>query len=79
MPLGTRTNARAATCILEHKPDGRKVGRKTHNEVRNWSILCLVLRAQTRNRNRLAGLEQGALWCARGSISDFATLVPKSY
>jgi hypothetical protein len=25
------------------------------------------------------GLKQGALWCARGSISDFATVVPKSY
>lgn len=38
-----------------------------------------MLRAQTRNQNRLAGLEEGALWCARGSISDFATLVPKFY
>lgn len=25
------------------------------------------------------GLEKGVLWCAHGSISDFATLVPKSY
>ncbi len=32
-----------------------------------------------RNEYCLAGLELGAQWCARGSISDFATLVRKSY
>jgi hypothetical protein len=61
MLLGDRTNVRLSPRILEHKPSRRKVVRKTHNQVRNWSILCFALRAQTRNRNRLAGLEQGAL------------------
>ncbi len=39
-----------------------------------WSVA-----RPARNEDCLAGLEVGALRCARGSISDFATLVRKSY
>jgi hypothetical protein len=37
------------------------------------------LRAHPRNKNRLAGLEVGATRALAGTISDFATLVRKSY
>lgn len=37
------------------------------------------LRIPPRNENRLAGLAAWCEPCARGTISDFATLVRKSY
>jgi hypothetical protein len=54
---------------------GRKTGSKwSKNGVSYWGVAH-----PDRNGNRLAGLEKGAPGCARGGISDFATLVPKSY
>jgi hypothetical protein len=53
--------------------------RKTRSNGTRNAVSYAVLRAQTRNGTRLAGLEKGAPRCARGSISDFATLVRKSY
>src|SRR5260370_29543653 len=50
----------------------------SNNPTRNCGILGLVA-SQPRNGNCLAGLKQGAKRCARGSISEFATLVRKSY
>jgi hypothetical protein len=50
----------------------------SNNPTRNCGILGLVA-SQPRNGNCLAGLKQGAQRCARESISNFATLVRKSY
>jgi hypothetical protein len=42
-------------------------------------ILLQSCAPQTRNRNRLFGFERGAQRARAGGISEFATLVPKSY
>jgi hypothetical protein len=46
---------------------------------REFRVSYLSVARPARNENCLAGFEVGALRCARGSISDFATLVRKSY
>ena len=54
------------------------VQKETHNPRQIWGIL-LGVAFPARNKCCLAGLETGARLCVRGSISDFATLVRKSY
>ena len=47
--LKAQTNIRATSCILEHKPGGRKVVYKTRTTPPRIAVSYDVLRPQTRN------------------------------
>jgi len=64
---------------LRISPYGCKLACKRHATRYEFRVSYLSVARPARNGDCLAGLELGALQCARGSISDFATLVRKSY
>src|SRR5467141_3427228 len=66
--LHLRISPRKETCVQNEDATQRE-----------FRVSYLSVAHPARNENCLAGLEVGALRCARGSISDFATLVRKSY
>jgi len=61
------------------KPAGCKLACKRDATRCEFEVSYLGVARPARNGDCLAGLELGALQGARGSISDFATLVRKSY
>jgi len=55
------------------------VCKRRHTTQGEFGVSYSGVARPARNENCLAGLEVSAQRCARGSISDFATLVRKSY
>ena len=61
------------------KPAGGPLASKRDATLGGFRVSYLRVARPARNQDCLAGLKLGALPCARDSISDFATLVRKSY
>ncbi len=57
----------------------KEVCKRRHTTQGEFGVSYPRVACPARNEYCLSGLEQGAQRCARGSISDFATLVRKSY
>jgi hypothetical protein len=82
IPRNPAPGYNAALAALKDKPaEGNSRAKRAKEDAtqREFGVSYWSVARPARNENCLAGLAVGALRCARVSISDYATLVRKSY